>query len=108
MNHGLIEFFRRSQREIFFKKGWIAVNDTVHTIQNKRHKMHTTHTQHTTERSLAAPVVPHEQHREMAPSRPLRLVWWLRSEGWADASWKQMQRVQVAAWRIRQSFVSGN
>ena len=60
------------------------------------------------ERSFAAPVVPHEHLREMAPSRPLRLVWWLRSEGWAEASRKQMLRVQLAALRIRQCFVSGN
>jgi len=49
-------------------------------------------------------VVPSENISPMAPHRPLRLVWWLRPDGWRVVATRQYQRVLFAG---RQAFVSG-
>lgn len=53
-------------------------------------------------------VVPKETPWQMAPHRPLRSVWWLRTDGWKDMTVRQYQRCMVAFHGFAKLSVQGN
>ena len=53
---------------------------------------------------MSRPAVPQENISSMAPHRPLKMVWWLRSDGWRMMASRQYHRVLFAG---RQAFASG-
>ncbi len=57
---------------------------------------------------LSCVAVPQEKACRMYPARTLKLVWWLRPEGWKEASIRQYQRILVAWSLSGMPFFLGN